>query len=164
MSNSIYKVKNTGKIIIMKYLFTSIAICTYFLTTLSNAEIIKTTNIDSAIEQAKKTKKNVFIKFTGSGWCEACTMIDENVFSKKEFKEELNKDFVLCVVDFQQSDEESVKKIKPLLKKYQVNALPTVILLDQEGNEFNRFIASLYPSVKEMLDQLKLQLKRKNMF
>ncbi|MGB2266252.1 MAG: thioredoxin family protein, partial [Akkermansiaceae bacterium] len=44
-----------------------------------------TTNLESALASAKKSKKFVLAQFTGSDWCPPCMMIHDKVFSKSAF-------------------------------------------------------------------------------
>ena len=130
------------------------------------AEKTKTwfTNIDDAIAAASKSDKNILVKFTGSDWCPPCQMIQKEVFSKKEFTEAVKKSLVLCVIDSPKKDEALTKANKPLLNQYKISEFPTVLLLSTEGKEFKRFNPAAFPSVKKMVTELTLQLRRKDMF
>lgn len=121
------------------------------------------TDIDQALKQAKAENKNVLVKFTGSDWCPPCQMIQKAVFSKKEFQEKASKKFVLCIIDYPKADPKISQKNKPLTKKYNVKGFPTMLLLDSEGKEFNRSNPAAFPSVKKMIEELKYQLRRKEM-
>ncbi len=55
-------------------------------------------------------------------------------------------------------------KNQKVLKKYGVSGVPTVLLIDPKGKEFSRFSASKFNAVDKMLDQLKKQLRLKDMF
>lgn len=113
------------------------------------------TDLDAAISQAKKEKKSVLLEFTGSDWCPPCIMMHKKVFSKKEFVGPASNDFVLVHLDFPKGDPDLQKKNAPLAEKYEVEGFPTVILLDGEGKEYNRFIASEFPEIEKFLAHLK---------
>ncbi len=113
------------------------------------------TEVDAAIAQAKKEKKSVLLEFTGSDWCPPCIMMHKKVFSKKEFVGPASKDFVLVHLDFPEGDPELKKKNDPLAEKYEIEGFPTVILLDSEGKEYDRFFASDYPDIDKFLAYLK---------
>ena len=49
------------------------------------------------------------------------------------------------------------------MAKYSVRGVPTVILMDGEGKEFNRFTASQYPAVDKFLAHLDSALEKKDM-
>ncbi len=45
-------------------------------------------------------QKLVLLDFTGSDWCGWCKLLDQEVFSKPQFKEYASKNLVLVEVDF----------------------------------------------------------------
>jgi hypothetical protein len=118
------------------------------------------TDVDAAIALAKKEGKSVMLEFTGSDWCPPCIEMKKNVFSKEEFFKAASKNFVLVHLDFPKAD---MEKNKPYADKYKIGVLPTVILLDADGKEFDRFFASEYPNVEPFLTQLKEALEKKNL-
>ena len=61
-------------------------------------------DLDKAMEQAKKENKSVLIEFTGSDWCPPCMMMRKTVFSKKEFVDGASKDYILVELDFPKAD------------------------------------------------------------
>lgn len=121
------------------------------------------TEVDAAVEIAKKENKSVMLEFTGSDWCPPCMMMAKKVFSKKEFVDAASKDFVLVHLDFPNGDPELKKKNEPVAKKYEIEGFPTVILLDSEGKEFTRFFASDYADVDKFLAYLKTSLEKKDL-
>ena len=48
-------------------------------------------------------------------------------------------------------------------QKYEIEGFPTVILLDGEGKEFDRFFASAYPDIEPFLAHLKEALAKKEL-
>lgn len=120
------------------------------------------TDVDEAIALAKKDNKAVMIQFTGSDWCPPCIAMHKNVFSKQEFFEKADEKFVLVYLDFPRGDDEVREKNMPLAQKYTIEGYPTILLLDSEGNEFARFIASQHPTVEGFLDHLDKSLIRKD--
>lgn len=121
------------------------------------------TDLDKALEQAKKEKKPLLVEFTGSDWCPPCMAMRKNVFSKKEFVDAASKDFILVELDFPKGDKELAKKNQPWAKKFEIEGYPTVILLDHEGKEFTRFFASEHPSTEKFLAHLKSSLEKKDL-
>lgn len=121
------------------------------------------TDLEKALEQAKKEKKNVLVEFTGSDWCPPCIAMRKNVFSKKEFVDAASKDFILVELDFPKADKALKKKNDPYAKQYNIEGFPTVILLDPEGKEFTRFFASEHPTTEKFLAHLKAALQKKNL-
>ena len=112
------------------------------------------TSIETALETAKKENKNVMVEFTGSDWCPPCIAMHKNVFSKKEFVEAATQNYVLVKIDMPKGDKDLAAKNQPVVEKYKIDGFPTVVLLDSEGKEFSRFIASQFPKVDLFLDKL----------
>lgn len=95
------------------------------------------TNLEKAIETAKKENKNILVDFTGSDWCGWCIKLKDEVFSQKAFQDFAAASLVLVEIDFPQKKEQSdeVKKYnKQLAEKYGIQGFPTIILLDKDGN------------------------------
>jgi thiol:disulfide interchange protein len=120
------------------------------------------TDLDKAIADAKAGKKSVLVEFTGSDWCPPCIAMRKNVFSKKEFVQAASKNFILVELDFPKGDKALTEKNKPLAEKYKIEGLPTVILVNSEGKEFDRFFASEYPKTEDFLKHLDESLQKKD--
>jgi len=121
------------------------------------------TDIEAGIAAAKKENKAVLVEFTGSDWCPPCIMMHKKVFSKSEFVKKASEKFVLVVIDIPNKDKELKAKNKKVMAKYSVRGVPTVILMDSEGKEFNRFTASQFPDVDKFLAHLDSALEKKDM-
>lgn len=121
------------------------------------------TDVDAAIALAKKEGKSVMLEFTGSDWCPPCIEMKKNVFSKEEFFKAASKNFVLVHLDFPKADKDLAEKNQPYAEKYKIEGFPTVILLNAEGKEFDRFFASEYPNVEAFLAHLKEALEKKDL-
>ena len=119
------------------------------------------TDLDKALAEAKAAKKSVLVEFTGSDWCPPCIAMRKNVFSKKEFVQAASKNFILVELDFPKADKALADKNKPLAEKYKIEGFPTVILLNPEGKEFDRFFASEYPKTEDFLKHLDESLEKK---
>lgn len=89
---------------------------------------------------AKADKKDLLIDFTGSDWCSWCMKLEEEVFSKDEFKKEAPKHFVLVKIDFPRNKDlvtEAIRKQNEELgSKYQIQGYPTILLTDCEGRVY----------------------------
>lgn len=143
----------------------SIAVSVTALTTLALAEPSKgwTTDYQAALVKAKAENKSVLLDFTGSDWCPPCKMMHAKVFSKAEFVDEASKKFVLVEVDMPRGDKEVRERNEPLVKEFKVNAYPTVVLVDAEGKEFTRFIASEHPEIPAFLARLDASLDKQGL-
>ncbi len=99
------------------------------------------TDFKAAQAKAKQEKKYLLVDFTGSDWCPYCIQLHNEVFDKEPFKAEAPKQFVLVELDFPHEKELSddlKKQNKEIADKYDVNALPTVLLLDAAGQVIAR--------------------------
>lgn len=94
------------------------------------------TDFEKAKAQAAEQKRPILVDFSGSDWCGWCIKLDEEVFSKKEFKDFAQDNLVLLLIDFPRksklTDAEKESNDK-LAKQYGVRGFPTVLLLDAEG-------------------------------
>jgi len=136
--------------------------CLLQITTLASEDWY--TSIAEAVEEGKKTDKPVFVKFTGSDWCQPCQDINKKVFSKEEFLGAAKEKFILCIIDSPRGDKELAEANKPLTEEYKIIGFPAVLLLNSEGTEFTRFNPGVYDTVEKMLEHMNLQLRRKDMF
>lgn len=121
------------------------------------------TDLEKALATAKKEKKSVLVEFTGSDWCPPCIQMRKNVFSKKEFVDKASEKFILVELDFPRGDKAIADKNQPLAKKYKIEGFPTVVLLNPEGKEFNRFFASQFPKSEDFLKHLDEALAKKDL-
>jgi thiol:disulfide interchange protein DsbD len=85
------------------------------------------TSEEIALAKAQAFKKPVLIDFFAE-WCTACKELDHYVYPDETFLREAQR-FVLVKVD----GTEETALIEALYKKYKVDGLPTVILIDSEG-------------------------------
>ena len=122
------------------------------------------TDIEEAVAKAKKENKAGMVKLTGSDWCPPCQQIQKAVFDKKLFVDGVKDKFVLCIIDLPRGDKELNQKNKPVAEKYKISGFPTVILMDEAGKEFTRYNPTSYMQVKEMIDHMNYELRRKDMF
>jgi thioredoxin-related protein len=95
-------------------------------------------NYEKAVAQAKAENKMVLLDFTGSDWCGWCIKLDEEVFSKQEFKDYAKDNLVLMEVDFPNAKPQS-KELKEqnakLQKEHAVRGYPTIIVLNPAGEK-----------------------------
>lgn len=98
-------------------------------------------DLDKGLAKAKTAGKPALVDFTGSDWCIWCKRLDEEIFSKKEFKDYVKDKFQLVEVDFPQVKPLPKKKAEAndaLAQKYKVRGFPTVIVMDGDGKELGR--------------------------
>jgi len=95
------------------------------------------TNLEKAIETAKKENKSILVDFTGSDWCGWCIKLKDEVFSQKAFQDFAAASLVLVEIDFpkrKELPEDVAKYNRQLAEKYGIQGFPTIILLDKDGN------------------------------
>ncbi|MFL6583534.1 MAG: thioredoxin family protein [Chthoniobacterales bacterium] len=94
------------------------------------------TDFKQAQQRAKADNKMLLLDFTGSDWCGWCIKLNKEVFSKPEFKEYATKNLVLMEVDFprrKQVADDLMKQNVGLAQQFQIEAFPTIIVLNSEG-------------------------------
>ena len=80
-----------------------------------------------ALAEAKKQHKLIFLDAYTS-WCGPCKLLKKNTFPDKAAGEYFNKTFINVAVDLEKGQGPA------LTKKYGVNAFPTLIIADENGN------------------------------
>jgi thiol:disulfide interchange protein DsbD len=95
------------------------------------AELIWLKDLTTARRKALTENKPVFIDFRAD-WCTICRELERKVFPRPEIRVLLEK-MVTVKVDATNNTPE----IEALLKEYSVIGLPTLIVLDSEGNEIS---------------------------
>jgi thioredoxin-related protein len=84
-------------------------------------------NWAKALQEAKKQNKLIFLD-AYTTWCGPCRMLKQNTFPDKAAGEFFNKNFINIALDMEKGDGVAVAE------KYQVNAYPTLIIADANGN------------------------------
>ena len=100
---------------------------------------IWTVNLDFAKKIAEENNIKLLILFTGSDWCGWCKKLDEEVFSKELFQQEVVKMFVPVKLDFPRGvrfPKEIADAYNAEMNKYGVEGFPTVVLADSDGAAF----------------------------
>ncbi len=120
------------------------------------------TDLNEAINLAKKENKVVLINFTGSDWCQWCKKLNDEVFSKNEFEEFAGKNLVLVKIDFPRNIEQSNSTKyynQQLATMYGVDGFPTIILLDKNGQGILK-TGYMEGGVENYIQQLKLYMPK----
>ncbi len=115
------------------------------------------TDLSKAQTKAKEDKKMVLMDFNGSNWCPPCKALRKTVLNSQAFIDYAKTNLVLVDVDFprpSQQTEELKKANEALSKKYNVEALPTVIVLSSDGKELKRLEGYDGASPAEFIGQL----------
>ena len=94
------------------------------------------TSYEQGQQEAKANNKLMLLDFTGSDWCGWCILLDREIFSKPQFKEYASKNLVLVELDFPKMKSVSAEtraQNERLAIRYQVQAFPTIIVLNGDG-------------------------------
>lgn len=100
-------------------------------------DFIHTDRLSEAIERAKAENKMVFIDFYTS-WCLPCKLMDEDVFTDKEFGEYMNKHFISIKINAEVGNGPNLAAL------YQVKSYPTLLFLDLNGRVKSRKDGAAY--------------------
>jgi thioredoxin-related protein len=120
------------------------------------------TDFEAGKKKAAAEKKCMLVKFTGSDWCPPCIKLDKEVFSKPIFKSEVEKDFVVIVLDYPRKEKlpaAQTKANKEVAKKYKLRSYPTVMLMDSQGKVFKSISGYSGGGVEPYLKTLKSSLR-----
>lgn len=89
---------------------------------------------------AADQSRELLVEFTGSDWCPPCIALQKNVLSKDAFKEKMPRHFVMVKLDNPRDKsgqtEAEQKQYRELSRRYGVQGVPTVMLIDDEGKPY----------------------------
>lgn len=85
------------------------------------------------LANASQKNKRILVDFYAD-WCAACVELDHNTWPDPKVQKVLQ-DYELLKFDFTKQNEET----KALMKKYNIQGLPTVLVLQSDGKELGRF-------------------------
>jgi thiol:disulfide interchange protein len=90
-----------------------------------------------AVALSQSTSKPIAILFTGTGWCPACMKLERTVLTHPEFAQAVGQKFVFLKAEFPDYSEPAVmaSPYKPLLDRYGVNAFPTIVVINANGQQ-----------------------------
>jgi thioredoxin-related protein len=99
------------------------------------------TDFEKAKAEATKEGKFILVDFSGSDWCGWCIKLENEVFSKTDFKKYAKDNLVLMLADFPKKKtlpkQESAQN-QALRSEFKVRGYPTVVLLLPDGTEVAR--------------------------
>lgn len=100
-------------------------------------------DLSEAKQLAKASGKLVMVDFKAE-WCGPCKMLDRTTWSDGKVIESLKEKAVAVKIDVDEHGD--------LASKYRIRSLPTIMFLDEEGNEVYRFIG--YRDARGFLNEL----------
>lgn len=96
-------------------------------------------SVNLAKNKAAVEGKLIFIDFTAD-WCTVCKFMDETTFRDHTIVSYLNSNYVPVKIDADDFDGVAY------MRKFDVNSLPTFIILNSNGEEIGRYQKSIAPS------------------
>jgi len=96
------------------------------------------TDLKEAIKVSNKSKKPLFLFFTGSDWCGWCIRLQKEVFKTKEFADWAEKNVTLVELDFPRKAaqaQELKQQNAQLAQFFQVRGYPTVWFANANENK-----------------------------
>jgi len=123
------------------------------------------TNLEDGVKLAKKENKAVLLLFTGSDWCPPCKKLHHDVMESDEFLKFAKENLVLVMMDFPRKaqnrlDPAQSKYNNELKRKFSIRGFPTVIMLDKNGKELERWVGYRPTKLSNTLDKYKAALKK----
>ncbi len=122
------------------------------------------TDMEEGFKIAKKENKAVFALFTGSDWCPPCKKLHHEVLESQEFLNLAKDNLVLIMFDFPRMhklDPAQSKYNNEQKSKYHIRGFPTVVMLDKNGNELNRWVGYRTTELVNTLSKYKAALGKK---
>ncbi|HEV3235900.1 MAG TPA: thioredoxin family protein, partial [Gemmataceae bacterium] len=95
-------------------------------------------DMEAAKLLAQKEKKDLFIYFTGSDWCQWCLLVRSQVFGKPVFIDYVKKNFIMVELDFPHNKPAPKNHAKntELLRSWGLRGFPSLILADPQGRPY----------------------------
>jgi len=109
----------------------------------SSSEFKWNTDLSATLQDAKKINKSVFVDFYAD-WCPYCRELDENTFSDPQIQQKLVQNYLLVKINVDQNPASS--------SQYKVYSLPTLLVLNPDGQEMRRIEG--YQGPDQLLSQI----------
>ncbi len=109
-------------------------------------------NWKELLAEAKKKNKPIWVDFYAV-WCGPCKMMTKNTFENKEVGDYSNANYIAYKIDAEKGEGPE------LADKYQINAYPTIVFLDPNGNHIKNSVG--YKTPEQFLAELKANVNLK---
>lgn len=121
-------------------------------------EVEMITNWKEANELARKENKLILIILTGSEWCAPCKKMDKNVIGNPEFEKYAEENLIVFLIDLPGGELVINSKVyqdyEKFKNKYQSNALPSLILTENDGTKIKTLKGKMF-RLENVMEQLK---------
>ena len=117
-------------------LFLTFFICNHPLTA---SDYFIQNNLEQAKQQAAQEGKLIFVDFWAE-WCNPCQWMDEQTFSSPQVKEYLSTQYIAVRVDIDNFQGYNLKE------EYNIRYLPTILVLNEQGQLIKKYEESFAPS------------------
>jgi thioredoxin-related protein len=130
-----------------------------FLIQIGNAqEVEMITEWKEAKELAKKENKRILIILTGSEWCAPCKKMDKKVIENPEFEKYAEQNLIVFLIDLPGGglviNSKVYQDYVKFENKYQTNALPSLILSENNGTKIRTLKGKMF-RLENVMKQLK---------
>ena len=116
------------------------------------------TDWNEAKELAGKENKRILIVLTGSEWCAPCKKMDKKVIDSPEFKKYAEQNLIVFLIDLPGGGLVMNSKVyqgyEKFKNKYQSNALPSLILTENDGTKIKTLKGKMF-RLENVMKQLK---------
>ena len=115
-------------------------------------------NADSAYALSERLNKPILMIFSGSDWCPACIRLQKKVLSDNTFKEFMDKNLVLLIVDFPQRkmpDKIDALQNEKLAELYNTNSTFPKLLIFAPGKSSQTEIFYVNQNASEFIAKVK---------
>lgn len=118
------------------------------------------TDMSVALQRAQTQDKDLVLNFMGSDWCQPCIVLQQQVFGREAFVEQVSDDFVLVTLDFPRHTPQKrmlIAQNAHWKDRLGVIGFPTVILADATGTPYAKtgYIPGGVDVYAEHLDELR---------
>ena len=98
-------------------------------------------DFEAAKRRAAAENKDILIAFNGSDWCIWCVRLMNEVLFQREFREQIEEDFVLVSIDVPREAEARAKvqdraRNEAMTERFAVSSYPTIVLTDSQGQAY----------------------------
>ncbi len=109
-------------------------------------------NWKELLAEAKKKNKPIWVDFYAT-WCGPCKMMAKNTFENKEVGDFSNANYIAYKIDAEKEEGPE------LADKYQINAYPTIVFIDANGNHIKNSVG--YKTPEQFIQELKQNMNIK---